>query len=205
VLRDRLEFEMWKQMRAAAAQHSVKWSERMLLLALIIGQRRADLHKMRFDDVQDGMLLIEQQKKAGKKHGARIGLPLDLRLDVIGLSLGEVIEMCRDYAPPGPTLLRKANGKPLKTISMLTYRFADLIKPLGTWAPKKRPSLHECRSLSARLYKDQGIDTQTLLGHKHKEMTEKYEDDRGLTAHIYKPLVLVKPAPVVAEPEALAA
>lgn len=200
VLRDRLEFEMWKNMRAAAAQHAVKWAEPMLLLALIIGQRRADLHKMRFDDVQDGMLLIEQQKKAGKKHGARIGLPLDLRLDEIGLSLGEVIEMCRHYAPPGPTLLRKRNGEPLKTLSMLTYRFAELIKPLGTWAPKKRPCLHECRSLSARMYKDQGdIDTQTLLGHKSPEMTKKYEDPRGLGGEIYKPLKLVKPSAIAVD------
>jgi integrase len=33
----------------------------MLLLALHTGQRRADLAKMRFDDVVDGHLRVEQQ------------------------------------------------------------------------------------------------------------------------------------------------
>lgn len=52
---------------------------------------------------------------------------------------------------------------------------------VGEW-----PSLHEVRSLSARLYKEQGIDIQTLLGHKNSEMTAIYEDDRGLSAKEYK-------------------
>lgn len=43
-------------------------------------------------------------------------------------------------------------------------------------------ALHECRSLSERLYREQGIDTKTLLGHKHQSMTDAYNDDRGLSA-----------------------
>lgn len=43
------------------------------------------------------------------------------------------------------------------------------------------PSLHECRSLAARMYDAQGVrDVQTLLGHSHASMTELYKDDRGL-------------------------
>ena len=33
---------------------------------------------------------------------------------------------------------------------------------------------------------DLGVDVQTLLGHKHAEMTETYKDDRGLSAADWK-------------------
>lgn len=51
------------------------------------------------------------------------------------------------------------------------------------------PSLHEVRSLSARTYIAEGMQpatVQTLLGHKHSEMTALYLDDRGLTAAEWK-------------------
>lgn len=41
------------------------------------------------------------------------------------------------------------------------------------------PTFHEQRSLSERLYRDQGVDTQKLLGHKTQKMTDRYNDDRG--------------------------
>ena len=44
------------------------------------------------------------------------------------------------------------------------------------------PSLHECRSLAAREYKRQGVDTQVLLGHAKASMTDLYHNDRGLDA-----------------------
>lgn len=40
------------------------------------------------------------------------------------------------------------------------------------------PSFHEQRSLSERLYRTQGIDTQVLLGHSSKTMTDRYNDSR---------------------------
>ena len=41
------------------------------------------------------------------------------------------------------------------------------------------PSFHEIRSLSGRLYKDQGVDAQSLLGYKSAETTALYIDVRG--------------------------
>ncbi|MCP6385239.1 hypothetical protein NL438_26260, partial [Klebsiella pneumoniae] len=35
------------------------------------------------------------------------------------------------------------------------------------------------RSLSERLYRTQGMDTQVLLGHSSKTMTDRYNDSRG--------------------------
>lgn len=190
VKRHRLTAEVWQAMRILAQAIPQSWVEPMLLLALITGQRRADLAKMRFDDVVDGCLRIEQQKHAGKGYGARIELPLALRLDAIGITLGDVIDQCRACGAPGPTLLRKAGGGSIEQ-SSLSARFHQLIVAvLGSAAhpPHEWPSLHEVRSLSARMYRAQGLDVQTLLGHKHADMTAIYEDDRGLSAGEWKRL-----------------
>lgn len=188
VERKRLSLETWQAMLELSRASRQPWLECLLLLALVTGQRRGDLAKIRFGDVVDGHLHIEQQKQAGKGYGARVAIPLSLRLDAIGVTVGGVIELCKLCGAPGPTLLRKAGGGALEE-SSLSIRFAECIRAVcGEQAYKAHewPSLHEVRSLSARLYKAQGIDTQTLLGHRHAEMTAVYEDDRGLTAHEFK-------------------
>ncbi len=105
-----------------------------------------------------------------------------LRLDAIGRSIEEVIEDCRNYAAPGETLIRRKGGKPLCDAS-LSARFEQAREGAAiTWKSGTPPSLHECRSLSERLYRAQRIDTKTLLGHKHQAMTDVYNDDRGLSS-----------------------
>ncbi|MFC2588560.1 MAG: hypothetical protein ACFNZS_01050 [Ottowia sp.] len=37
------------------------------------------------------------------------------------------------------------------------------------------------RSLAERLYRAQGVDTRILLGHRRQQMTDRYNDDRGLS------------------------
>lgn len=185
-LRKRLTLETWQAMLELARQGRQRWVPAMLLLALATGQRRADLAKMRFDDVVDGHLRVEQQKKAGKPVGARLAIPLSLRLDATGMTLGEVIEHCRGIGAPGDTLLRKSNGKPIE-MSSLSARFrAHIVAVCGPDAYKQYewPSLHEVRSLSARTYLAEGMEkktVQTLLGHSDLEMTDIYLNDRGLT------------------------
>lgn len=188
IKRKRLTLEVWQGMRELASAGRQKWVESMLLLALVTGQRRADLAKMRFDDVVDGHLRIEQQKQAGKGYGARVEIPVALRLDAIGMSVGDVIEHCRTSAREGPTLLRKVGGGSIEE-SSLSMRFNEYIRALlgrDAHGDHEWPSLHEVRSLAARLYRAQGTDVQTLLGHKHAEMTAIYEDDRGLSAGQWK-------------------
>ena len=184
VVRKRLSLDDWKSTYEYAQKNLPPWIHRMLLLALVTGQRRGDLQKMKFSDVSDGYLHIKQQKT-----GMLIRLPLALRLNVIGVSVGEAIELCKDYAPEGDNLLRKSTGKPL-TLASLSARFETARecafgKYVGEGDP---PSLHECRSLAERLYRQQGINTQTLLGHKHQRMTDLYNDDRGLEAGVWKTL-----------------
>jgi integrase len=194
-LRKRLKLEIWQDMLLMASLGQQRWVTAMLLLGLHTGQRRADLAKMKFSDVVDGHLRVEQQKKAGKPVGARLAIPLSLRLECTGMTLGEVIEFCERIAKPGDTLLRQANGKPIE-MSSLSARFHELIVAVcGKDAYKKFewPSLHEVRSLSARTYMAEGMPAQTvqsLLGHKNKEMTEVYLDDRGLSAKEWKTVAL---------------
>lgn len=193
VQRARLSFEIWIEMCIAAQSGRQHWIESMLLLALVTGQRRADLAKMRFDDIvadDDGnqYLHVEQQKQAGKGYGARVAIPLTLQMNAIDMTVADVIEHCRNSAKPGPTLLRIHGGGAIE-MSSLSARFHETIVQVlgkGAHATFVWPSLHEVRSLSARTYKLQGVDTQTLLGHKHAEMTELYEDDRGLSAKDWK-------------------
>lgn len=196
-LRKRLTLDTWQAMLTLAQAGPQRWVPALLLLALATGQRRADLAKMRFDDVVDGCLRIEQQKKARKLIGARVAIPLTLRLNATGMTLGEVIEHCRTIGKPGPTMLRQANGKPIE-MSSLSARFrAHIVAVCGEQAykPFEWPSLHEVRSLSARTYIAEGMPpatVQTLLGHKHAEMTDLYLDDRGLSAAEWK-TVAVQP------------
>ncbi len=203
VMRARLKWEVWQHMRQLAQTGPQRWVESMLLLALVTGQRRADLAKMRFSDIvmdDDGQqcLRIEQQKQAGKGYGARVEIPLSLHMDALGMTVGDVIEHCRGSAKPGPTLLRKAGGGVIEE-SSLSARFHEcILAVLGPSAhkPYEWPSLHEARSLSARMYLQQGLPpevVQTLLGHKTAEMTALYADDRGLSADQWK-RVAVKPA-----------
>lgn len=190
-LRKRLTLAQWNDMLLLASAGNQRWMPALLLLGLHTGQRRADLAKMRFDDVVDGHLRIEQQKKARKKIGARVAIPLTLRLDATGMTLGDVIELCRDIGAPGDTLLRQANGKPIE-MSSLSARFRDHIVTVcgpDAYGEFEWPSLHEMRSLSARTYIAEGMtppQVQTLLGHKHSEMTALYLDDRGLSEADWK-------------------
>lgn len=190
-LRKRLTLETWKAMLLRSKASRQRWVYPMLLLAMATGQRRGDLAKMRFSDVVDGHLRVEQLKKARKKIGARLAIPLSLRLDATGMTLGEVIETCREAGPPGETLLRTRSGGPIEP-SSLSARFSEHLRAEIDEAAYKRyerPSLHEVRSLSARTYIAEGMapaTVQTLLGHKHEEMTQVYLDDRGLTEAEWK-------------------
>jgi len=185
VLRERLTLKQWQQIHAWSAEHQPPWVSRMLMLALVTAQRRSDLEKMRFSDVWDDHLHIEQAKT-----GERLALPLKLRLDAIGVSIDHTIEDCRSYAANEDYLLRKHNGQPL-VMASLSARFEEAREgALPVFSSGHPPSLHECRSLSERLYRAQGVNTMVLLGHKSQRMTDLYNDDRGLSQGEWKKLTL---------------
>ena len=183
VQRRRLSLDEWKLIDTYARLNAPPWVSRMVRLALVTGQRRSDLVKMRFDDVwahDDG---VEYLHIAQAKTGARVAIPLDLRLESAGLSVRDVIEDCRGYAKLGDGhLLRKSTGAPPCPESM-SWRFEDCREKAlpNEVSGSTPPSLHECRSLAAREYKGI-VNTQDLLGHTKASMTDLYHNDRGMGA-----------------------
>jgi Bacteriophage lambda integrase, N-terminal domain./Phage integrase family. len=90
--RQRLSLEEWhKIFDIANANH--KYMGNAMLLALVTGQRLGDISNMKFNDIWDDHLHIEQEKT-----GSKIAIPLSLRLNAINWSLRDVVSRCRDYA-----------------------------------------------------------------------------------------------------------
>ncbi|MCY1357799.1 hypothetical protein D9M69_443060 [compost metagenome] len=187
VKRSRLTFERWSEIHRWATENGQPWFAYALRLALVSAQRRADIITMRQTHVWNEHLHVIQQKT-----GMRIALPLALHCNALGVTLGEIIREADDYRRPGDLLLRKAGdqqfGAAALTASFIEAR--DAVFPRETWGDRTPPTFHEIRSLSERLYRAQGVDTQTLLGHKHQSMTDLYNDDRGLSRNDWKTLVM---------------
>lgn len=180
ISRQRLTFDEWMMIYNAAEKDGY-FLQRGMLLALMTGQRLSDICKMKFSDIRDGYLHVEQQKT-----GTRIAIPLALRYDKLNLTLDDVVSSCRDCVL-SPWLLHHHHAKG-------TAKRGGMVKPATlTVAFKKArdsvdynwrangtpPSFHEQRSLSERLFREQGIDTKILLGHSNQKMTDIYNDARG--------------------------
>lgn len=179
VTRVRLNFDEWESIFSTAADMQ-NYIQNSMLLALITGQRLGDVAKMKFSDVWDNHLHIVQEKT-----GTRLAIPLTLKCDAIGYSLQDVIARCRDMIVSPymlhyhhTTSMAKRGGK-VSSNAVTTGFSAARDKSNLDWKDGTPPTFHEQRSLSERLYRDQGVDTKTLLGHKNQVMTDKYNDDRG--------------------------
>ncbi|QMN72803.1 phage integrase Arm DNA-binding domain-containing protein [Citrobacter freundii] len=179
ITRQRLSFEEWSVIYKTAGQQQ-PYLQCGMLLALITGQRLGDICNMKFTDVWDDMLHIEQEKT-----GSRLAIPLDLKCEVLGLTLRDVISKCRDavvskYLVHFRHTTSQANRGDRVSSNCLTSTFKKARDKSGLeWKNGTPPTFHEQRSLSERLYREQGLDTQKLLGHKTRKMTDKYNDDRG--------------------------
>ena len=179
VTRQRLSLEEWKSIYEAA-ETMQPYLQCGMLLALVTGQRLGDICRMKFSDIWDDMLHIEQEKT-----GSRLAIPLDLKCDALGLTLRDVVSKCRDaviskYLVHFRHSTSHATRGDSVSSSSLTTSFKKARNKSGIeWEKGTAPTFHEQRSLSERLYEAQGVDTQKLLGHKSPQQTAKYHDDRG--------------------------
>lgn len=171
VKRERLTISEWRQI-FTCAETMQPWVQNSMLLAVITGQRRGDLLKMKFSDIWDGLLHVEQEKT-----GVKLALPLSLRCEELGITLKEVIARCRDTTLSPYLLHGRYTQSPSK--QKVSEAFARARRKTGLSWQGTPPTFHEQRSLAERLYSKQGIDTQSLLGHKSRLMTDRYHDDRG--------------------------
>ncbi|EEW1712109.1 TPA: phage integrase Arm DNA-binding domain-containing protein [Escherichia coli] len=179
ITRQRLNLEEWQKIfDIADASH--RYMGNAMLLALVTGQRLGDISRMKFSDIWDDHLHVIQEKT-----GSKIAIPLSLRLNAINWSLRDVVARCRDYAV-SPYLVhffrttsQAERGAQVKS-NTLTMNFSKARDLAGIdWGDGSPATFHEQRSLSERLYKEQGLDTQKLLGHKTQQQTDRYHDDRG--------------------------
>lgn len=179
ITRQRLSLEEWQKIfDIADATH--RYMGNAMLLALVTGQRLGDISKMKFSDIWEDHLHVIQEKT-----GSKIAIPLSLRLNAINWSLRDVVARCRDYAV-APYLVhffrstsQAERGAQVKS-NTLTMNFSKARDLAGIdWGDGSPATFHEQRSLSERLYKEQGLDTQKLLGHKTQQQTDRYHDDRG--------------------------
>jgi len=188
VKRMRLTLDDYRKIHAQAClQPADRWIANAIELAVISGQRREDIGKMLFSQIQDGYLLIEQSK-GREGNRAKLRIPLALRLDVLGVTLEQVLQRCRDNVLSKNVihLVQKTSGsKPGDSPSLpyMSKRFAKLRDDakIAVDAGRTPATFHELRSLAARLYTEQyGAEfAQALLGHKSAEMTALYRDSRG--------------------------
>jgi integrase len=182
VKRARLALDVFRGVYAIARP----WLRNAMALAMVSAQRREDVSCARFADFHDGgWWLIQQSEKATTPH--RIFVPGDLRLDAFGMSLDEVVSQCRRSGVLSPFLVHQTEPRgnsPVGSqiwIDTISRRFSETLARLKLdFGEKTPPTFHEIRSLSERLYRDQGgVATQHLLGHADAETTEMYNDSRG--------------------------
>jgi len=183
VRRARLSLEDFQAIHEVAVKEYAPWLARAMELALVTGQRREDIAALGPRDVRDGKLWVIPKKT--EKHKVRICIPLDLRLQAVNWSVGEVIARCRDNVLSRHLIHHAAfagRAKPGDKVRAhtITQWFAEARDKTGRrWPDGTPPSFHEIRSLAARLYDKEGVNAQALLGHKSAEMTALYRDSRG--------------------------
>lgn len=182
VNRARLSLEVFQQVRETTPHI---WLKNAMDWALVTAQRREDVASAQFSDIRDGgWHCVQASEKGNDPH--RIIIPLELRLLEFGKSVGDVVSQCRRTGIASRYLVHQTVpqarcpvGKRLAPNS-ISSRFREAVDALGLdWEGKEPPSFHEIRSLSERLYKAQGVNTQLLLGHENAATTELYDDPRG--------------------------
>lgn len=202
IKRARLTFDEWKQILEASS-HLQPWVKNSMLIALLTGQRVEDIAIARFkrdSDWDDAFAAFIQKKPypiqaypfiegdyfyvPQQKTRALLKIPLELRLDCLGINLGEAIQRCRSHADSAYLIhhtkrgFKQKTGDPVHKNTVSKGFQRARAKSAITWIGTP-PTFHEQRSLSERLYREQGVDTQRLLGHKSAKMTAVYNDSRG--------------------------
>lgn len=160
----------------------VTWLRNAMALAIVSGQPRECVAAARFADLKE-----RAWWNSRGKTGARVILPYELRLECFQMSLEDVVKQCRATGIVSHHLVHqteRAKGATLGKkmhVDMITRIFSAELATLGLdFGDKEPPTFHEIRSLSERLYAEQGnVSTQDLLGHKDPRTTALYHDGRG--------------------------
>ncbi|RIX44119.1 MAG: integrase [Rhodocyclales bacterium GT-UBC] len=180
--RQRLSLDQFMAIHAKAKEKGPIWLVHFLELAILTGQRRGDLAKMRYKDMQDVWLNVVQQKnKKTDAVGHKVAIPLELQ--IAGFSLQATIASTRNVVSQYLVHHIKQAGRAKVGSKIrehtIAEEFAAIREEVGIVGDNP-PTIHEIRSLSARLYKDKYGEefAQALLGHKSVKMAALYQDER---------------------------
>jgi integrase len=180
VQRKRMSLEIFKATFAKAPEVAV-WLQNAMLLALVSGQDLSTVGRWERSAQENGYAVLTRGKT-----GVRIAIPLTIRLNVIGLSLSEVIAQCRNTGVVSKYLIHHVRGNvsahkgaPIK-LKTISNKFLEA-RRLAGYKDENDPTWHEIRSLAKRLYDEQGgVDTKALLGHMSDVTANLYANSRGL-------------------------
>lgn len=180
--RQRLSLDQFMAIHAKAKEKGPIWLVHFMELAILTGQRRGDLAKMRYKDQKDGCLNVTQQKnKKTDVVGHKVAIPLELQ--IAGFSLQATIASTRNVVSQHLVHHIKQAGRAKVGSKIrehtIAEEFAAIREEVGITGDNP-PTIHEIRSLSARLYKDKYGEefAQALLGHKSAKMAALYQDER---------------------------
>ncbi|WP_256852713.1 site-specific integrase [Pantoea sp. Fr+CA_20] len=157
----------------AATNGCQPWISLSMKLALVTAQRVSDIVKMRWEQIHNERIRVEQ-----KKTGMKLAIPLSTAVG--GMTLSDVLGECRSLYASCSTVIATRTGGELD-VKSVSRAFAKARDATGINWEGNPPSFHEIRSLAARLYEAGKGEkyAQSILGHKSAEMTERYTDARG--------------------------
>lgn len=183
VRRGRLSLEQFLKIR----EHATEYLPRAMNLALVTGQDRSTIAAMQRADVKDGHLICQRSKTEHKN--APIAIPAALRLEVLSLSLDDLLRERTKIISPFLVHHTIGNGAASAGDPVHVDRISDAFTEARRAAGipdvddegKGAPTFHEIRSLSSRLYTAQGdVDVKALLGHATDAMSALYKNTRDM-------------------------
>ena len=161
--------EFKKLIDAADKNEKYHYMRDAMLTALVTGQRRSDVVTMKKSHIKRNYLHIEQQKT-----GSKIAIPVKLKCKKIDMSISDVVNISNaDFI-----VNKNGNAVFADEITRGFAKIRDTVFEREYWTGTPT-TFHEIRSLAERLYREQKIDTMTLLGHKSQQTTDRYNDNRG--------------------------
>ncbi len=160
------------------------WLQNAMDLGLYTLQRREDLVALKWSQVHDGAIWIQQQKV--ERHGTG-----NLKIS-ISPDMQTVLDRCASDGIESAYVIHRrphrrvhAQGRNDFTAvlpDLITKEFNKVRKATGLFNDYERgiaPTFHEIRSLGSKRYEDTGTDKrliQALLGHTNEKMTDVYLD-----------------------------
>ncbi|RTL35068.1 MAG: integrase, partial [Rhodocyclaceae bacterium] len=127
--------------------------------AYITGQRKGDVMGIRYSDITDRGLFVQQ-----KKTGNRVLIAMSPDLEA-------AVQRARDLhkSVKGLTLFHKPNGEPLSETTMYGH-WVRACKAAGV----EDANFHDIRAAAATDAKAKGMDSKTLLGHTTESSHNRY-------------------------------